>query len=572
MGAVLNYGFIFQTKAGWNNTFIFDLGENYDLKQTNGAYNHIENKVTWYVKNWTGINEPTSAGLSIVDHNPTTHAKDEDIFLEFILNSTEGYTSLQTNILAKVIDISEYNVLPTFITNLTYIPSDGFRLFVKQNLTSWEDLYEKTLKQIEEKIKSAIETPLFNQTLELDFFWDHDSTINTTDSYSIEQMDEKPALKAILKDDNIKLTILGIPVRGLFGLINTGAESILSGEDINFGSTIQAIEYPYNISLILPEGITLKQQNTFTWNDTLAFNGTLKSNKNPNYLDEEIDTKIIINVRNTDLNLLSFFTGETTLTFSMDITETINYNITTLPDSFSLPNEIDIKFLNSDALRVCFEEKIFSEEMKNNFFEKGKESFEKRISNILKSKISGNIDKNLFEDSLNWDGNINEMQAINPVKTCFYSYISYPIKFDLSVVLPSFKIDDQKFTFTGVDNQSVTYQIVFPKGIDIDASDQYDKTVVKQTADGQQYIELSLLPSESNLSVNVTCSMAPSILFILGTFVPCFIAFSIAIIFVIVIILIRRKRKRGKAVIIKEEKQSQDYENEDYYIPPPGSK
>ena len=48
------------------------------------------------------------------------------------------------------------------------------------------------------------------------------------------------------------------------------------------------------------------------------------------YSEEKIDTTIEIFIKTTDLNILSFFTGETKLTFGLYINEIQNRNVTIL--------------------------------------------------------------------------------------------------------------------------------------------------------------------------------------------------------------------------------------------------
>ena len=111
--------------------------------------------------------------------------------------------------------------------------------------------------------------------------------------------------------------------------------------------------------------------------------------------------------------------------------------------------------------------------------------------------------------------------------------------------------------------------IIFPHGISIEASDLMNKSHVKETEDGKKYIEITFDASESDLTVEVSCKMVPSMLFIIGVFMPCIISLIIAIILIIIIYMLRKKRKaRGVSAPIREEEYS-GYENEDYYIPPP---
>lgn len=570
MGGFIIYTFDLQAETGWNNTFVFDLNNRYSLIRTNGKYDIMENTVQWDTKNWNGQKQNTTAELTIKDKNPTSTKQKEDVFLEFLLDAKNKITTLQTNILIRKMDITNYNVIPSFITNLTHVTADGVRLLVANNLTTWEEIYQKTIKPIQEKIKTTIETNKFNQTLNLVFNWDYNTTTNITKPYDVKHMDEKPPVTATLKDDEIQLKIYNIPVRGLFGLINSGAQASVTKNDINFGDKIENIGYPYNITLIMPEGIMLNNQNQFTWNTTTNFTGDFKSKNSKTYNNEKIDTTIEIDVKKTDLNLINIFTGKTELSFSLDISQKTNYNVTKMRDEFSLPDKIKIQFLNSDALRLCIEEKIFTENMINSFLTNEKNAFEKRLKTVIPGlKINGNIDKKTFENSLKWDEDINQMDSNNPVTTSLYSYTTHPVVFDLSLIPPGFRVHNQTYTFKGIKNQSVTYKIFFPKGVTVDAYDEYDKTTVKETLDGRYYLEISFSPSESNLIVNTTCTLMPSTLFILGVLTPCFVTFFIVLILVIVIIMVRRRKKRFKPVIRREETSPSEMVEEEYYIPPP---
>ena len=112
-------------------------------------------------------------------------AKKEDIFLEFILDTKKiSTTSLKTNVLIKTIDISEYYVLPDFVSDLYYVPSDGIRLLVDNKIiNSWDEFYNKSIKPISQKIINKIQSSSFNQTLQTEFNWDINTTFNSSGEY-----------------------------------------------------------------------------------------------------------------------------------------------------------------------------------------------------------------------------------------------------------------------------------------------------------------------------------------------------------------------------------------------------
>jgi len=567
MGAYIEYDFNFQAKLGWNNTYAINLGTPFDFQETNGEWNG-EAVIEWDVINGLGMESNKSGMLILKDKYPTTKEAKEDILLGFQLNATGRNTILQTNILVNSIGIQKYDVLPTLVKNLNYISSDGIRLFVANDLFSWNDIYQNTIKPIEQKIKSTIEESSFNQTLDMAFSWD-DTTTECLNPYDVGNMDDMPSVKAILKDDDINLKICDISARGLFGLLNSGAKATASNGDINFGERLKDIGYAYNISLSMPSGIKLKDKNIFTWNATIPFEGDFKSGKNP-YASEDVKTTIEIEIKNTDLDILSFFEASPELVFGLNFEEKHNYNVTTYEDKFNLPEKISIKYLSSDALRVCVEEGIFTDEQIKAFLENEKTSFENKMKTVLNGlEISGHIDKDTFYNSLAWNGDINKMDAQNPVKISSYAYSSYPTKFDLSLFPPSFSIPEQKYYFSGIKNQSVTYKMIFPKGTTISVEDSHNKAKIRETADGREYIKVAFTPYESDMSLEVSCKITPSPLFVFGLLMPCSITLFILIILIIIIFILKRKRKKRKAIIVEE---AAPYGNEEYYAPPPGSK
>jgi hypothetical protein len=576
MGAILDYDFELYAESGWNNTYVITLGQRIDYSGTNGVVD--EDTIRWVVRNSKGTQPSFSADLLVRGRTPTTVLKNEDVFLDFELDSRGVKTSLISNIQVSGMDIEQYDVLPDFITNLTYIPSDGIRLLIANGLLSNDEVYETTIKPIESDLVPTIESSLFNQSLDVVFSWDETTTADILDPYNVENMDSDPPITASLTDNDVNLLLYDFPIRAVFGLVNSGAIANVSGMDINFGDNLYKIGYPYSISLLMPEDVSLKGDNVFTWNDTIVFSGEFISDNATSYTEEEISTVVEIEVESTDLNLISILTGKTELTFGMYMEEKRDYNVTTLPEEFMLPEKISLSYLNSDAFRLCIEESVFSQESTDNFLSSEKQDFERRMKSIIPGiEIKGNINRNYFENSLQWDGDINNMGEDIPVKTASYAHISHPVLFSLNFIPPGVEVPTQLYNFSSIHNQTVTYRMIFPSGLQISATDSLGKTKEKQTSDGREYFEITLTPDDGDYIV-VSCEITPSGLFILGLFTPCIISIFITFILIILIIILRRKRKGRKkpAPVIYEEPMEEEpasIEEEDYYIPPPpGSK
>ena len=581
MGANITYGFNLMAKHGWNNTFKFILSEKMSLYYANTANVGAENtEIIWSVNNYNGLSTGKTAVLSIKFANPTTtQPKKENLFLEFNLDAANADPT-KLNIIANVMDvpIDNYDITPSFVDNLNYITSDGLRLFVKNGLITWEEFKQKTLDEIEEGVIDTVETTAFNQTIDLTFSWDKNTTDDCPDPYDINNMDNNPAVKAIFSDEDIDILINDLSTMAVFGLVKSGASVNVTSQSINFGQEIKNIGYNYNLTFSMPDKIVLQEQNQFTWNDTISFSGEIISEDPPEYNEEKIDTIIEIEIESTDLNLISFFTGNTELSFGLNIEQEKNYNVLSLPDEFSLPNKISIDFLNSDAFRICLNENVFSQESIDCFLLNDKIAFENILQNVIPGlEITGSINKNTFQDSLKWETDISQISDLNPVKTLSYSHKSHPVKFSLGVVPPSFEIPRQKYNFTGLPGQTVTYKMIFPSGINIDINNQAE---IKETNDGRKYFEITFTPDESESNIEISCKIQPSVLFLVGLFIPCILSIFITIILLVVIVIIRRKRRGGRGkkqepVYYEEptEEPSTGYEDEEYYIPPPpGSK
>ena len=585
MGGNITYTFNLFADNGWNNTYTFYLTDKMGVNRTTTTnVNEGNTEITWYVLNGMGTNYEKEAILSIYYPESTTQpTSSEDIFIDFQIDSTTG-SPIPLSLIIKLrnINIEQYDFLPSFVDNLVTIPSDGIRLFIENGLISWEELKEKTIDKLEEEIISYLETPIFNQTLDFDFEWDNTTTTDVNIAYELENMNNKPAVKAVLTDEDIDLKLIDIPAKAVFGLINAGATATINEGDINLGEKLKDMKYDYNISLKMPEKVKIDDKNPYIWNSTIVFEGEVKSDNPPSYSEQEIRTNIEIEVKNTDLNLLSFFTGDTQLTLGLNINQDSNYNVTELPEEIQPPNpdKIKLKYYNSDALRVCIQEGVFTEEMISNFLNSEKTGFENRLKKIIKNlMISSNINRQTFEDSLQWDQDISKMDKEIPVTTSMYSHISHPISYGLSIAPPGFNIPTQKYNFTGIQGQSVSYKMIFPNGVDISVYDDASEAIVKELSDGRKYFEITFSEDEYNKYVEVNCDIKPSALYIVALFTPCIISLVIVIILLILILILRRKRKTRKTGIPPpsyDEPVEQDYdsyENEDYYIPPPpGSK
>jgi hypothetical protein len=584
MGATVTYHFDLQAEQGWNTTFVFVLPSMTMLSYANTAdTNPDTNTVTWVARNWEGNDTGKDAIISLQAKNPTTPASEaDDITLEFIVDTqTVNTINFVDTVVVKKVNVRHYNIMPSFITGLGSIPADGVRLCIDNGLFSWNDLLDNTVLPIEQETTPLLENSSLKQSLQLSFSWDAESTTNCSTPYNITAMDDAPAIRAIFKDPSIEMKICQMPARAFFGLINAGATASITSVDVNIGSGLEGIRYPYVIILRLPTNISLNGDNIYTWNRTTPISGVFTSGIQPTpaYAAEHIETRVEIELQKMDLNILSLLMGKTELTASTKMKEDEWLHVIRYAGDLSFSPKVNITYLNADALRLCIEENVFDESQVSAFLTQKTEGFQQRLSEIFPGMtLKGVVDRKLFSSSLAWDGDIATMDNITPVIVSNYANEVYPVRFNMSLWPAELTLTPQRFTLQGIENQTVIYRIIFPRGLTVNASDSAGKPLITgKTNDGRDYVEVSFDAGSVTQSTVLSCGLNVSPVYVLGLFLPCILVFILLIVLVVIIYLIRKKKgglRRGKGKFFEpEDNEPAEYGGQDYYVqPPPSSK
>ena len=565
-GAYINYTFTLKSYAGWNQSFTFILPPSIDYKQTNGEVQ--QNQITWIVKTG-GIPAEKNAQITLLSTNPTTSfSENESLHVQFFVDFKHPEVPvLLTQLQGYLISIAQYEMIPDFISNLKSIPADAIRLSVLQNMTSWTTIKNQTFNPAFYQIKSMLENSSLNQTITALFSWVNSTTITVREPFNISQMDTSPPIKANYLDNSLTFTICNISSRAVFGLINAGAQLNISESDVNFGDNLQDIPFIYNGTLFFPKYILLNNQNIFPWDINNPIRGRFSSMNANEYNKKKVSSTFEIDLKSTDLNLLSFFTGRAEASIELYIKETQKRNITEIPFQFSLPEKIKLKLLNSDAFRVCVDEQVFGEHQIQQFTTYQKNLFLNRAKNLF-PLIKGNagFDQDYFDESLKWDENISMMDGVDPIVVSSSLHTSFPLNFDFSLIPPRISLQPLNISFSGITDQDVVYSMIFPKGVAIDVIDTLERADIKKTTNGNAYFSISFNETEGGKINSVLVIMYPSALYILGMFLPCIISILIAIVLFVLMYIIRKKRKSISSS--QYNGPTHDYEQEDYYIPP----
>ncbi len=571
-GVFINYSFPWTAKPGWDNTYTIILTEEIGYKRTNG--NVQQQRISWDVFNRAGTKNEQKGTLTLMDVNPTTDpSQNETVSFVFSLDCRAPETPFMSlRLQAHRLAMSKYGFLPSVLSLPPSLPADAVRLFVEQNLTTWDQLRQRSFLPYEVEAMNRLTHSSFNQSFNETFAWDEETTTNCLPQFTVDAMDEIPPIVGMINDPSVHVSIQNISARAFFGLINAGAESTVTATDVNFADVFDdIIHLPSSNELILPDHVLFEQQNMISWNHSTAFSGSFESESPPSTLKKDINRVYRIDVKSTDLNLLSFFTGTTEVNLGLGFEK--NRNIHAIPRSSDLfiPSAIDLSFMNADAFRLCAEENVFSEKEIESFIARHENELENMSKRLFPSiKGSAVSDLSVFEHSLLWDGNISTMESDQPVIINQVMESTAPLSCHISLFPPQFSFASQNLTFVGVAGEAVTYNMTFPKGVSIDIESSSQNVVQKTSEDGTDLISVTLNASETGKIATVVLTMQPSLTYVLGLFMPCIISVIITLILFFVVYIIRKKRNmfRQKNQHPPYPNGKDDYQNEDYYVPP----
>jgi hypothetical protein len=188
--------------------------------------------------------------------------------------------------------------------------------------------------------------------------------------------------------------------------------------------------------------------------------------------------------------------------------------------------------------------------------------------------VKGTLDRKVFSNSLGWDGDISAMDGVVPVVVSNMANEVFTVGFNVSLWPLELTFTPQDFTFQGIENQTVTYRIIFPQGITVNVSTPFGKSIITgKTSDGHEYAELSFDPESAQQSTVLACVLNASPVYVVWIFLPCLLVFILLIVLIVIIFLIRKKRgglRRGKRKLFEpEDNEPSDYRGEEYYVPPP---
>ena len=570
-GVFVNYSFPWNAMNGWNNTFTLILSNELGYKRTDGSVDNKE--ISWAVFNGMGSNGERMGSITLKDMNPSTNpSKNESVSLLFSLDCRKPERPDMTVLLkAYRLEMNEYSCLPSVLSLPQSLPADAIRLCAQNNLTNYEQIKTTSFDEYVLYSLDSLKQSSFNQSFNHSFSFDLSTTVNCSPAFSVTEMNEQPPVTGLVTDSLVKVSLHNVSARAFFGLINAGGESEVSSESVNFADVFDNSFYPASSTLYLPTHVLFNEQKEVFWNHSTSFSGVFTSEESSEYSSQQVNSNYEIDVKSTDLNLLSFFTGKTEVNLGIGFEKTREIQVLSRSSDLSIPKDIDLPFVNADAFRLCVEENVFVDGEINDFMN-NHETLLENTSRRLFPSIKGSAvnDQDVFQKSLDWEGNISSMNAADPVvlRQCMES--TAPLSCQFSLFPPAFSFSTQNLTFVGIAEETVVYNMTFPKGVSVSvlSSSQEVKTVTDP--EGRDLLSVRLNASEDGKVVSVLLMMEPSLLYIIGLFVPCIISVIITFILFIVVYIIRKKRNTFRQNYPPKSSgdESEEYENEEYYVPP----
>lgn len=554
MGAVINKAFTLKAEAGYKNTFILMFSD--DFKPTSMTdEDFLDTTVTWTVDNLkaAGLSDSISISKSLIieSRSPNPTAK-EEVLTNLTINMynfDELY--LYGTIDIKSANITKYNVsLPSNITNLSYISSDGLRMALKNGLVEWEDI-EREINNITKDAKETL-SDVFNTTINLNFTW---FELNKKD-YNLSNMgSDRPVNATFIGFNETNSTKIRPNLFGDFdnetitGILNAGAK---------YNFTVSASEENYTIKMILPENMNLTSiskaeykeddgRNSYLFNSKIGLSCTLFSDIAREYNESRALLNILIDMH--DVNIFS-------MALNVDLIADAKIYCIELSD-VGMPENITMKYINSDCLRLLYAKNIIKQSDIDNITNEIKKSLEENLTNSLGGNVS--ISVCIDQDSLT-GYDVNNMRDDSPVKISAEAHISISLEQassgksstllmrtgnsvsceqTMSLSFLTRKLPD--ISLNGMEGFNTTYTIILPKGINvIKADDTLRKLQHGTTKDGRAYLTVTLNETEED-TVSITIDATGLILnivlpfIILGIIIP-----------VVSIIAKLMRRKEGK--------------------------
>ncbi|HDO19646.1 MAG TPA: hypothetical protein ENG74_02860 [Thermoplasmatales archaeon] len=534
MGGCVKYSFEFLSPPGWNISYNFGTPEYIEIREVEkGILSPEGNDVRWEMENWNGMEEKALDGYVVLrEKQPTSDLQNDDLRLDINFDLRDiDVTHFRCTLQVNAVDVSHLLDLPDFVSDLDVIPSDGIRLFADLGIISWDDVYSNVIAPFKEDVEGKIKN-LFGD-VDITFNVNLSSTSNCSHPFNITHMDIHPPISANLSGELEKF-VYNISTKMFLGFIYAGGSATLTDDDLG----LLTIGYPFTAHVTLPEDLSQEVE----WNDSTSLNSTLEYANAPLYEDERTARIIDMEIKSIDLDLIGLFTGKAEVINRFDAKDKyLIYRIKPY-NGIKAPESISIDFLNADLIRLCIEEKLFSREVIDSLFNERMLLAEQAFSQTLGvPELKVYPDERGFDESLEWDGDIRNMDDAYPIVIPIYSSIPKKATFSFSLFPFSFKVHNMSFECRNIPGQSTKYRFVFPPGVKVECNDSSGIVSINTTSDNKVVVEVQFDGYEDIEGITISCSMDIPPLMVFTIFLPFLLIIFVIAILIVIVVTIKRK-------------------------------
>ncbi len=246
--------------------------------------------------------------------------------------------------------------------------------------------------------------------------------------------------------------------------------------------------------------------------------------------------EVAIDMKTLEADVFKIISGSMQATSKLEIS--VDVYMVNVPSDMEIPATINMRHINSDALRLALNEGLIERRYFDNIKEKLLGTMSSALEGMAGGELTMELDEEALKASLDVPVDVNDMRGGKPIV-----FKVKPFEITLGtkksgvqaalVNLPKFS-----FSFPPMDYGDVTYRIIFPSGIEVVS---VEGATAGKTSDGRQYIKAE---AASGTSTQISVVMGVGFGFILGAVWPFLVGILLVVAVIIAVAVIRRAQKK----------------------------
>jgi hypothetical protein len=587
MGAKVTTDFTLYAGAGYYMTYIIRVekyeswSENYpgQLKISHPNDDNLPKKTDHVKFQFNNLNTLYSSvrpirGVTLLAEEPNVQLREilrYDLSLD--LQDFDALVINQSSFIINSVSIRPSMMrLPSNISGLNFLSTDGIRLFLDNGLIQLSDLESglaSEFSRLEKQLAKVFNTTTnvnFDKYWELSTLFNMDPLYHLTDIGTMRRMGTERAIIGHLSSpDVLQPRLFGnTTANAVKGLLNTGARAILN--------VYISVPYSYSYNFSIPIGYELIGRTPTNTNidDGNGYTYTIKPKqspelylealKHPKYTSSLANINVTIDIHEVDIQGYNEYLASVKITAN----GALQYIRNEAGSKFdkALPKGITMDYYNSDALRLVYTEGLLDIiDIEDSLYS----MIQENISNLLEENVKMFVAFN--EELLEFDGDITRMDGSAPVRFAIRSSGKMRITGDRLVRMGGFVTKRLELPLPGAKYWNISYKLILPEHIHIlgqpevlNGSMEYSGPVVDRNSENRDELYMTLYGEstdamdfdDESLEVNVKVDIDITLWFFISKIIIPIVLFIILCV-LIVVIKIYRRHKLNKISKLKDD-------------------